>query len=441
MSMDLFPSLWAIRSQELESLCARFAQLGARPSAESSAQGLSQGEAAELPYELDSALAIIPVVGPMSKRGDLCRGLISMQSVGIAVRQAAADHRVRAILLDIDSPGGTVDGIEELATSVRAAAEQKPLYAFANGLMASAAYWLGACAREIAAPATAEVGSIGVLMAHWEISKLADAMGYKFNVISAGKYKAMGNSVEPLSDEARAYLQTGIDGLYDLFLNAVALGRGVDKDTAQAMADGKVFLAGEALGIGLIDRLESRESFINHIHEEVRMDLTTLKKEAPGALSEHRAEVEAEMKAEAAKSQQDAVASEQQRCIGLCSAILGEETGNKLASVIQAGFSPEQAKTLTALLGGAPGATQQPAAGTPTQTKMLEALQSAHGQGTAPGGAVGPTSGAGGESFDALVSARMTSANCTRAAATIHVARTNPEAHAAYLGHLARKES
>jgi len=175
------------------------------------------------------------------------------------------------------------------------------------------------------------------------------------------------------------------------------------------------------------------------------MDLTTLKKEAPGALSEHRAEVEAEIKAEAAKSQQEAVTAEQQRCVGLCSAVLGEETGNKLASVIQAGFSPEQAKTLTALLGGTQGVVQgvvqQPVAGSADQTKMLEALQNAHGKGTAPGGGVGASSGAEGESFDALVAARMTSANCSRGAATIHIARTNPEAHTAYLGRLARKES
>lgn len=437
MSTKLFPSLWAMRPRELESLCAQLAHQGAHLAAQNAAQASQPEQPAQEsppppPYELDGMLAIIPVVGPLSKRGDVWRGLASMQELGRAVRHAASNPNVRAILLDVDSPGGTVDGTEELASIVRAAAEQKPLYAYANGLMASAAYWLGSCAREIAAPATAQVGSIGVVMVHWEMSRLADAMGYTFNIITAGKFKAMGNSVEPLSEEARAYLQAGIDGLYELFLDAVATGRRVDRDKAQAMADGKVFLAGEALSMGLIDRMESRDSFINHIHEEVRMDLTTLKKEAPGALSEHRAEVEAELKAQATTAQQEALAAEQQRCIGLCSVLMGEESAAKLAGVLKSGVTVEQAQSLTALVGGG----QQPAKQADTQGQMLSALQGAHGSGLAPMGG----QDAAAQGFEALVAARMEEAKCSRAAATVHIARTNPEAHAAYLATLARKE-
>lgn len=442
MSTALFPSLWAMRPRELESLCTQMTlQPASEPAQAPEAarpMGLSSGQQdpGDLPFELVGTLAIIPVIGPMSKRGDWY--LTSMRRIGQIVQLAASNPRVRAIMLDIDSPGGTVDGTEELAGIIRSVAEEKPLYAYANGLMASAAYWLGSCAKEIAAPSTAEIGSIGVVMVHTEASRLAESIGYTFTVITAGKYKAMGNSVEPLSDEARAYLQSGIDGLYELFLEAVATGRKVDRAGALAMADGKVFLAGEALSIGLIDRLESRESFINHINEEVRMDLTTLKKEAPGALSEHRAEVEAELKVEASKKQQEAVAAERQRCVGVCGVLMGQETAQKLAGVLAAGVSVEQLTSMSALLGGSgsQAAPQDSPAKPDAQGQMLAALQNAHGQGMAPmaGKDVNETS------FEALVEARMAEAKCSKGAAIVHVARTNPEAHQAYTNGLSRKE-
>lgn len=427
-----FPALWAILPSELEALCATQAQLladQAQPEAATPGQQIPGQD--DLPYELSGMVAIIPVVGPMSKRGDW--RMASMRSIGRSVRHAATNPRVRAILLDVDSPGGTVDGTEELAEEIRAAAGAKPLYAYANGLMASAAYWLASAARTIAAPATAQIGSIGVLMVHWEVSRLAENMGVSFNVITAGKYKAMGNSVEPLTDEARAYLQSGIDALYELFLDAVATGRKVDRKNALGMADGKVFLAAEALGIGLIDRLESRESFLTHINEEVRMDLTTLKKDAPGALSEHRAEVEAEMKAKAEQERAAAVAAEQARVVGLCAVILGQEHADKVSAVLASGITPDQLASVTKVM-GAQAPVQQ---GGKVEEKLLTAIQGAHAPGLAPMGG----KDVGAQSFEALVEAHMATASCSRAAATVHVATKNPEAHRAYLDSLTKKEA
>ena len=121
--------------------------------------------------------------------------------------------------------------------------------------MASAAYWMASGARRIAAPATAQVGSIGVISMHREFSKALEGAGVRYTILAAGHYKAAGNAVEPLSDEMRAYLQEGIDAVYELFLSAVEQGRGVSREKTLAMADGKIFIAGEALKAGLIDRI------------------------------------------------------------------------------------------------------------------------------------------------------------------------------------------
>jgi len=167
------------------------------------------------------------------------------------------------------------------------------------------------------------------------------------------------------------------------------------------------------------------------------MDLTTLKKEAPGALSEHRAEIETELKAEASKTLQEAVAVEQQRCIGVCGVLMGQDASQKLAGVLAAGVSVEQASSMAALLGGTQQTPPQDGATAPdAQGKMLAALQNAHGQGLAPMAGKDVSE----QSFEALVEARMSEAKCSRAAAIVHVARTNPEAHKAYTNGLSRKE-
>ncbi|MFR1533159.1 MAG: signal peptide peptidase SppA [Bilophila wadsworthia] len=284
------PQLWAIRP---EALTAFVEELRLQPAEARNREG--RPAAAGKPYSMDGPVAVIPVEGVLTKRGlsfwgyQLAPG---MRDVAAALRSACADRGVKAILLDVDSPGGTVDGIEELAEVVAEAGSAKPLYAFADGLMASAAYWLSCNAREIAAPATAEVGSIGVVMMHREYSKALEGAGITCNIIAAGHYKAAGNMVEPLSEEMRAYLQSGIDDTYELFLQAVERGRNVSREKALAMADGKMFTGTEALKTGLVDRVCSREAFITHIKEGLDMTLAELREQHPEAVAALRAELE-----------------------------------------------------------------------------------------------------------------------------------------------------
>lgn len=425
--------LWAITPDALNALVSDLPQLvaGAVPESRTNDDLATPTEA---PYSMEGSVAVIQIKGALAKNGLSFWGfqlLASMREIGVALRQAAADPSVRAIMLDVESPGGTVDGTEELAAAVVAAGQSKPLYAYADGLMASAAYWAACGAREIAAPATAQVGSVGVVLMHREVSRALDNAGVKVNIIAAGHYKAAGNMAEPLSEEMRAYIQSGVDDIYDMFLSAVEVGRGVNREKALTMADGKIFLAGAAQTLGLIDRVCSRADFINHIKETCSMTLTELKAQHPEAVSALRDELRAAITAEqegennqaldAARADASAV---QDRVVALAGAIFGKDAGEKLKAVAASGVSAETLATLQGVLG-------QPDSAKPNaQQEALAALAAATVKvPTSPMAAVGNEEDAPKQDFDALVEAHMQQHKCGRGDAIKAVATANPNVH------------
>ena len=425
MTIPNLPSLWAMQPEALTALADTLNQ---GPDARGS--GRSEEQQAPL-CTVEDGLAVIPVQGAMSKHGLRFSGwrlLFSMREIAAALKAAAADASVRAILLDVDSPGGTVDGIEELALAVRTAAMAKPLYAWADGLMASAAYWMAAGARSIAAPATAQVGSIGVISLHREFSKALEGAGVRYTILAAGHYKAAGNAVEPLSDEMRAYLQEGIDAVYELFLAAVEQGRGVSREKALAMADGRIFIAGEALRAGLIDRICSREDFINQIKQECTMNLAELRAQYPEVEQELRAELEKDRAPALENARAEGAKEAQERLMGLACAVLGD-AAETLKTVVQSGVTVEQIRALQPLMQPAAKAgTTQPADPDPYRRNALETLANAASSpvDVAPDQPVA-------QDFMALVQAEMQASGKSRGQAMAEVARTCPEAHAAWL--------
>ena len=129
----------------------------------------------------------------------------------------------------------------------------KPVVSYSGSTMASAAYWLGSSAGRILAGKTAIVGSIGVVMTHVERSKQLADNGVKATVIRSGKYKQMANSVEPLSDEAKAELQALVDDLNQMFEATVAQNLGVSqKQVHEKMGQGREFLGAKAQAAGLV---------------------------------------------------------------------------------------------------------------------------------------------------------------------------------------------
>lgn len=424
--LAVLPQLWAIRP---EALTAFVEELRMQPAEARNREGNSA--ATGKPYSMDGPVAVIPVEGVLTKRGlsffgyQLAPG---MRDVAAALRSACADRGVKAILLDVDSPGGTVDGIEELAEVVAEAGSAKPLYAFADGLMASAAYWLSCNAREIAAPATAEVGSIGVVMMHREYSRALEGAGIKCNIIAAGHYKAAGNMVEPLSEEMRAYLQSGIDDTYELFLQAVERGRNVSREKALAMADGRIFTGGEALKAGLIDRVCSRGDFINHIKEGLNMTLAELREQHPEAVAALRAELEQEHASAADAARAEGASAELERVLSLAACLLGEQSAETLRNLAASGIKPEQAKAMQKAFAALVGKEAQK----DSMQDKLNALRSAHDN--APATPLpGLEQDAAKPGFEELVKARMEKEGCSRGEAIRRVSIEHPEEHKAWL--------
>lgn len=204
---------------------------------------------------------VIPMRGTLFKRlsgMQAFSGGVSMEGTRNKIQEALDNPKVNSIVLSIDSPGGTVAGTMELSDFITQAKAVKPIIAYADGLMASAGYWIGASCSKIVAYSTANIGSIGVVTSHADFSKYDEENGVKITHIYAGKYKAAGNPNEPLSDESKDYIQSRIDGIYTLFVDSVAYNRNIEK---QKVIDtqAKVFLAGEALEAGLIDHIGSLE--------------------------------------------------------------------------------------------------------------------------------------------------------------------------------------
>lgn len=217
-------------------------------------------------------VAVIPVQGVISKRmgmfADISGG-VSTQMVAADFREALGREDVKAILFDVDSPGGAVDGTQELALEIFQARGQKPMATFADGLMASAATWIGTAADEVYLSAeTARAGSIGVVMVHSDESAWYEKYGVKNTVLSAGKYKAVGNRYEPLSKEARKIFQEDLDYIYSLFVEAVAGNRGATVERVlEDMAEGRMFSGSQAVKAGLVDGIKSKGEVIQGLAE------------------------------------------------------------------------------------------------------------------------------------------------------------------------------
>lgn len=188
----------------------------------------------------------------------------STETFGAWLDYALADNSIGRIIIDINSPGGSVYGVQELSDKIRNARGKKPIIAVANSLMASAAYWIGSAADRIYASPSADIGSIGVYLAHVDYSGQLEKEGVKVTFISAGKYKTEGNAFEPLQEEAKSYLQKSVDDTYDSFISSVAENRGVNKSKVLSdYGQGRVLSAKDSVKAGLVDGVKTIEEVLS----------------------------------------------------------------------------------------------------------------------------------------------------------------------------------
>ena len=226
-------------------------------------------------------IAVLPLYGVITQRGNMIEdvsgpGSVSTQKFAAALRQALADESVSQILIDIDSPGGSVYGVTELADEIVAARAQKPIIAIANSLAASAAYWIGCSASEFYVTPGGEVGSIGVWQAHFDYSQALAAEGVTPTLISAGTYKVEGNPYAPLEPEAQAFMQSRVDDYFLTFSKAVAKGRGVPiAQVRNGMGQGRVLGADAALEQNMVDGIVTLDEAIRKILLQARAQAKT----------------------------------------------------------------------------------------------------------------------------------------------------------------------
>jgi HK97 family phage prohead protease len=204
------------------------------------------------------SVAIVPVRGVALYDCELQPICFSTLKLARDVTQLASDPEIETILLDIDSPGGAVTGIAECGDAIWAARKRTKVVGLASPLCASAAFWIGSQCSELIAVRSADIGSVGVFMAHTDCSKFNEMNGLKVSYVFAGAHKVEGNSNEPLSDEAKAYYQSEVDTIYRDFTQAVARGRGTTvHDVVQNYGKGRCMAAPMAKKFGLIDRIVS----------------------------------------------------------------------------------------------------------------------------------------------------------------------------------------
>lgn len=174
------------------------------------------------------------------------------------IREAAADDSVKALVLRIDSGGGSATAAEEVGRELLRFKEQtqKPIVATMGNTGASAAYWIAACASDkIYANATTLTGSIGVYMPYMNTEELFKKIGITSDKIKSGPYKDIMSNDRPMTTEEKQILQNIVDEIYDQFVYTVSAGRRMETSKVRAIADGRIYTGRQAKNIGLVDEL------------------------------------------------------------------------------------------------------------------------------------------------------------------------------------------
>lgn len=176
------------------------------------------------------------------------------------IQELADDDKVKAVIVTINSPGGTIVGGENLYLGLRALAEEKPVVSVMGSTGTSAAYMTAIATQRIFAREGSLTGSIGVLMQTADVTGLLDKLGIKPETIKSGTFKAQPNPLEPLGDQARAHIQGVVMDMHAMFVDMVALRRSKTVEETLKVSDGRVFTGRQALKLGLIDAIGGEDA-------------------------------------------------------------------------------------------------------------------------------------------------------------------------------------
>lgn len=386
-------------------------------------------------YEVVDGVAVLPVCGVLDRRLNLFQAMsggTSSQQIARRILEAAADDDVTGIVLDMDSPGGSVFAVEEIGDAIAEARQSKTVVAHTLAMMCSAAYWVGAQADKVIIGANAEIGSIGVVCVHYDRSEADRASGVRRTSLTAGKYKRIAGDTGPLSHEGQQYVQAQLDTYYSLFVDAVASGRGVSADTVlENMADGRTFIGEQAVAAGLADQIGNFETALAEARGERR------ERPMPNEQKAHTPEAPAAGATEQAPLTMDALKAEHPDLVQALSAeASAEATSAERARVLEIlGAEAGAELTMTAVKDGMSTAefykaalTERRGEAEAAEDDLKAALQTSAGQEPKE---KAPAQGA---DFLSMVDEYAAKNACTKTTAVKAVARLHPALHAAFVG-------
>lgn len=217
-------------------------------------------------------IAVIPLQGVISGSSSGQSGPVSPEKYRELLQRAQDDEAVKAVVLRVDSPGGTVAASEEIATYVKELRKSKPVVVSVGDLDASGAYMISSQATKIVANPGSAVGSIGVILEVANASRLMDKVGLEFKVITAGKYKDAGSPYRAITPEETAMLQSQIDEIYAQFINIVAEGRKMPRSEVESLATGWAWSGTEAKKLGLVDEIGTYQDALDLAAEIAKID-------------------------------------------------------------------------------------------------------------------------------------------------------------------------
>lgn len=260
--MNLLTSnVWAIEPTAFDRYVRMAAKLSSMDLSSVEAQ-MDQGP------RIQGGVARIPVRGPLVKSVGFIEAILgfsSTTSIQQMVEQAAADESVKNIVLEVDSPGGSVSGLAELADAIFAAKDEKPVIAQVDGMAASAGYLIASQATEIFAGREDMVGSIGVRLMLYDFSKLFESEGVEAVPIDTGEFKSAGAMGTEITEAQRADFQRIVDIYFDGFIDAITRGRSMSESAAREVGDGRMFVGQEAVDLGLVDGIQTLRDTLSNL--------------------------------------------------------------------------------------------------------------------------------------------------------------------------------
>ncbi|WOI43777.1 S49 family peptidase [Acidovorax sp. BLS4] len=219
----------------------------------------------------NTGVAVIPVHGVLVPRAanlEACETMTSYEGLRNFLRQAINDPMVERIVLDIDSPGGSVAGAFELAADIRSMAQSKPITGLVNFMGYSGGYLIASACSEVVVSRTSGVGSIGVIASHMDRSAMAEKMGVKITTVFAGAHKNDLTPHEPISDQSLRVLTDLVNEGYEMFVSAVADYRDMPAAKVRATEAG-LYRGQAAITAGLADRLASPQDAVDDLSRAV----------------------------------------------------------------------------------------------------------------------------------------------------------------------------